>query len=203
MRQKELAALTLPDRPSWPVRRRKAKTGAEPQRRLSAGIERGVQMVRCERTREQPGTELPPRDAGELTTAGKRDGLRMRARFCIRPTFDMSGGQRAQPVGRPLDGRVRQGLLHASKVKRVRCVAASRTSIGPVVTAELKPQLRSNSKAAAQQMPHGSKPYTSRSRCENTVPSPLCFRTTYSVTRAMRSRFLSKTCLSEALRSPP
>ena len=61
---------------------------------MRAGKERGVQMVRCERTREQPGTNLPPRDAGEPTEAGKRDSLCMRARFCIRPTSDMSRIQR-------------------------------------------------------------------------------------------------------------
>ena len=105
LRKKELAALALPDRPRSPERRWKAKAGAEPQRRMRAGIERGAQTVRCERQREQPGTDLPPRDAGESLATVKRDGLCMRVEICIRPTFALSGGPRLA-VGRPLEGRV-------------------------------------------------------------------------------------------------
>ena len=91
VRKKELTAPTLPDKPSLPESWWKATVGAEPERRMRAGIERGVQTVRCERQREQPSADLPPRDAGELTTAGRRDGLCMRARFCICPTLEISG----------------------------------------------------------------------------------------------------------------
>ena len=104
VRKKELAALTLPDKARSPGRLWKAKTSAERQRRMRAGIERGVQTERCERQREQPSMDFPPREACELTTEGRRDGLCMRARFCILPTFDMRGAQKAQPFGHPLDG---------------------------------------------------------------------------------------------------
>ena len=60
---------------------------------MRAGMERGAQMDRCERQREQPGADLPPRDAGEPTATGKRDSLCMRAGPCIRPTFELSGGE--------------------------------------------------------------------------------------------------------------
>ena len=60
---------------------------------MRAGIERGVQAVRCERQREQPSADLPPRDAGEPIAMVKRDNLCMKTGHCIRPTFELSGGE--------------------------------------------------------------------------------------------------------------
>jgi len=101
-RQKEFAAPALPDKPSLPEKWWETEASAEPQRRMRVGIERGIQMYRCERTREQPATELLPRDACELATTTKRDGSCMRANLQLRPTFEVSG----VPKARPLDRRV-------------------------------------------------------------------------------------------------
>ena len=65
---------------------------------MPAGLERGVQTVRCERQREQPGTELPSRDACELATTAMRDGMCMKANLQLRPTFDLSGMPKACPL---------------------------------------------------------------------------------------------------------
>jgi hypothetical protein len=66
-------------------------------------FERGGTTVRCEPKGERPGTDMPPRSAGEPTVTRKRASLCMRVVFCICLTFDLSG----PPKAGPLEGRVR------------------------------------------------------------------------------------------------
>ena len=71
-------------------------------------MERGGQKVRSERTREQPATEPPPRDACELVATTKRDGSCMRANLQLRPTFELRRDRRQD--GRP--GPVKMYAYH-------------------------------------------------------------------------------------------